>query len=87
MRDRQQERMLAQVQELEFALLELHLYLDTHPEDAAALATFNELLPRFHEARRAYEAAYGPLGSFGHTSRELASWTWTAEPWPWELDA
>jgi spore coat protein JB len=35
-------RMLRELQELEFALVELNLYLDTHPCDTQAIKTFNE---------------------------------------------
>lgn len=77
--------LLRTIQELEFALLELNLYLDTHPEDQNALAVFNDLASRFVTARSDYEARYGPLVNFGH-SGPTASWVWIDEPWPWEID-
>lgn len=35
--------MLEQLQVLDFALMELNLYLDTHPEDLRAIEQFNQL--------------------------------------------
>lgn len=35
--------MLEQLQVLDFALVELNLYLDTHPEDLKAIEQFNQL--------------------------------------------
>ena len=75
---------LRAVQELEFALVDLNLYLDTHPNDQNALAAFNDLAARFVTARSDYEAQFGPLVNYGH-SGPTASWGWIEEPWPWEI--
>lgn len=75
---------LRAVQELEFALVELNLYLDTHPNDQNALAAFNDFASRYATARSNYEAQYGPLVNFGN-SGPTSSWVWINEPWPWEI--
>ncbi len=75
---------LQTVQELGFALVEMNLYLDTHPGDANALAAYNDLATRYATARSNYEAQFGPLIDFG-TSGPTSSWTWADEPWPWQV--
>ncbi len=79
-------KLLREVQELEFALIELNLYLDTHPDDEAALSTFNKLSARYAEARRAYEEQVGPLVNYGHSGPAREPWRWVEEPWPWEIE-
>jgi spore coat protein JB len=75
---------LQTVQELGFALVDMNLYLDTHPADANALAVFNDLATRYEAAHSNYEAQYGPLINFG-TSGPVSSWIWAEEPWPWQV--
>ncbi len=85
-------KLLRELQELEFALVELNLYLDTHPDDDSALETFNKLSSRYAEARRAYEERSGPLVNFGHSDPRCHAapgrdpWRWVEDPWPWEIE-
>lgn len=66
-----------------FAIWELTLYLDTHPQCACALGKYHE----FKQARRQlideYETQFGP---FVLTSNDVKGecWTWVDGPWPWE---
>ena len=43
--DMRQEEMLCKIKEYQFSIIELGLYLDTHPEDEKALCLFR--LPSF----------------------------------------
>ncbi|HBG21807.1 MAG: spore coat protein CotJB [Syntrophaceticus sp.] len=79
-------RMLRELQEIEFALVELNLYLDTHPNDEEAINNFNTLAIRLQQAKQSYEAKFGPLINFGHSGPVQAPWKWIEEPWPWEID-
>ncbi len=74
--------MLAAISALDFAVLELTLYLDTHPDDRSALKQRNDCIKEMEALVCDYEALYGPL-----TDRSYAEypWTWIDEPWPWEL--
>lgn len=71
--------------EMGFSLWELHLYLDTHPHDAQALAEYNMLSNKLHEARAHYEQLHGPIDPTQSGNQE--SWQWVQGPWPWEGDA
>ncbi|CEP79540.1 spore coat protein CotJB [Paraclostridium sordellii] len=75
--------MLTNIEELCFACLDLHLYLDNHTEDARAIATYNKLCAEFAKARMCYEKKYGPLNNFGYSPSQCP-FQWVESPWPWE---
>jgi len=76
--------MLKDLQAIDFVLVELTLYLDTHPDDVQALAQYNQFAQRRMELARRFEELYGPLHSFGHSfSRQ--PWEWNNTPWPWQV--
>lgn len=77
--------MLKEIQELDFVLVDLNLFLDTHPEDQAARRDFHATLEKSREARRRYEEIYGPLTVTGHTAPRHR-WLWIESPWPWETE-
>jgi len=77
-------QLLQQLQEADFALVELNLYLDTHPDDEAAIAQYNQLAQRRWMLAQEYESHYGPLMHFGH-SYARRPWSWIDTPWPWQV--
>ena len=72
---------LNELQALEFVILELGLYLDTHQNDAEAFALFKEYVEMEQKAKETYEAMYGPL--MLKSSAKDKTFTWLKEPWPW----
>ena len=74
--------MMRAVMEADFAAYDLQLYLDTHPNDQKALTMYSEMVRRAADAKRAYEAAYGPITPDAATDRK--EWSWIKSPWPWE---
>lgn len=77
-------KMLRKIQELEFAAVDLNLYLDNHPHNQQALADYNCITQNLMDMKKQYEMAYGPLTNFGY-SQSKAPWGWVSEPWPWEI--
>ena len=71
---------MAQLQALEFVVLELGIYLDTHPQDTEALALFRQYTAMEKAARAAYEDRFGPLTQ---SAAGGDSYRWLQEPWPW----
>jgi spore coat protein JB len=63
-----------------FMAMDLHLFLNTHPEDKEALAMYNDVVEKGAIARKEYESLCGPL-SFGKKSD---GWPWIKCPWPWQ---
>lgn len=53
--------LLKEINESSFAANDLTLYLDTHPEDANALALFQECINRRKKAMAEYAANFEPL--------------------------
>lgn len=74
--------MLRRLQAADFAAYDAALYLDTHPNDAKALAYFYKLRAEAMELQNAYESIFGPLTWDSVKSKD--HWDWINEPWPWE---
>ena len=49
------------IYELGFALVETMLYLDTHPDDAAAIEYYAEIKDKYVQFMKKYSDYYGPL--------------------------
>nr|WP_050794372.1 spore coat protein CotJB [Paenibacillus curdlanolyticus] len=75
---------LLELQQLDFALVELTLYLDTHPNDLQALQQFNQLAQQRQQVAFQFEMKYGPLLQFGHSFSRFP-WQWSESPWPWQV--
>ena len=73
---------LCELMALGFAINELGLYLDTHPDDSEALTLYTRYVQLFQEGRSRYESMYGPLQQ---TEVTAAGYTWLNDPWPWEV--
>lgn len=76
------DKMLKELMALDFMLIELNLYLNTHPYDQKALMIFMSTAQRAKMARENYERMYGPITAGASNS---FPWPWIESPWPWEL--
>ncbi len=76
------EDLMKMIQSTNFAVIELGLYLDTHPECSCGLAKYHELKRDLKEAVQLYEKRFAPLTMYGVHCDE--NWTWIDEPWPWQ---
>ncbi len=74
------EELMNQIMSDEFAITELTLYLDNHPEDQKALALHNKYCNDLNNVKTMYQKMYGPLS----IDYPCNSWRWIEEPWPWE---
>ena len=74
-----------ELQVLGFALNELALYLDTHPEDKEALELYRQYQRLYHDGAAKYAEKCGPLTHA--TPVDHKGYTWMDEPWPWEYAA
>ncbi|WP_027339585.1 spore coat protein CotJB [Halonatronum saccharophilum] len=80
---RAQLRDLRELMALDFTVLELGLYLNTHPDDRRALKDYNTLARRYQESKRAYQREYGPI-IVGEESD--LPWEYPRTPWPWQIE-
>ena len=78
--DNIREEMITKIKELNFAVIELGLYLDTHPEDEKALCLHRRYAKELKELKDKYQKVYGPLSIYYPCNK----WRWLEEPWPWE---
>lgn len=76
-------KLLRQLQELQFALIEMNLYLDTHPFDKRAQQDLMQVAGQIEMLMPSVEKYYGPLTPIGFSRENPARWI--TEPWPWEL--
>ena len=79
-KDNKREEMIEQIKCLDFAVIELGLYLDTHPEDQRALCLHREYTKNLKNLKDMYQKVYGPLSIYFPCGK----WRWIEEPWPWE---
>jgi len=77
-------QILEELQAVDFVLVELTLYLDTHPTDQQAIAQFNENVEKRLKIRFELESKFGPLQQFGNSYSD-AKWSWHSSPWPWQV--
>ena len=70
--------------ELQFAAIDLNLFLDTHPYDEEALKMFKQVTKTMESLKYDYIKKYGPL--MAGDSSEEAPFQWASEKfkWPWE---
>ena len=79
-KQRQRKEMLMQIKSLNFAVIELALYLDTHPDDQKALCLHRKYTNELKDLKDKYQRVYGPLDFYFPCNK----WRWLEEPWPWE---
>ncbi|MNZ82616.1 CotJB protein [compost metagenome] len=82
--DDQYYKLLHELQAVDFVLVELNLYLDTHPMDEAAIQQYNQYAQLRMEIAKRYESMYGPLKNFGQ-SFSGKPFSWVEPPWPWQV--
>ncbi|KGX87994.1 spore coat protein CotJB [Pontibacillus litoralis] len=76
--------LLEEIQAVDFVLVELTLYLDTHPQDYQAIQQFNQYAKQSKHLKKQYESLYGPLRQYGE-SYSSYPWNWADAPWPWQV--
>ncbi len=78
-------QLVRRIHAYDFAILEMGLYLDTHPGDTCALQKRQELQAERAALVMEYEEKFGP---YVVTDKDVRGdcWTWVNNPWPWECD-
>ena len=78
-----QAKMLTDIDSLEFALIDLNLYLDIYPDDKDAIMLFNKYRNEQNELLHNYQNEYGPI-LLNSDALNNMPWMWDNKPWPWE---
>ena len=79
-KDQERRELIKQIKCYSFAVNDLALYLDTHPDDTKALCLHNKYCKELKDLKDAYQKVYGPLSIYYPCNK----WRWLEEPWPWE---
>lgn len=79
-----QMQLLNHVNEVSFAVDDILLYLDTHPQDQNALAYAREKIQMRKSALESYARRFGPLTIDCAAELNSNCWLWISQPWPWE---
>lgn len=76
------QELLNAIQVVNFAIIDLGLYLDTHPDCDCALHTYHDKKAEYERMVCFYEKKYGPLTIYGVENDR--QWDWVDGPWPWQ---
>lgn len=77
--------LMQNVQKYDFALYDLMLYLDTHPNCREAMALYHKYREKRREAVQEYVKCYGPIKALQSDTGKR--WNWGDGPYPWEREA
>jgi spore coat protein JB len=83
-RDEKYYKLLHEIQAADFVVVELTLYLDTHPTDMGAIQQFNQFAQKKQQLVSKYEELYGPMLQYGYSYSKYP-WQWDNAPWPWQV--
>lgn len=78
-------KLMQEIGECEFMMIDIGLFLDTHPDCTQALAQFAVHRMSYDRNVAEYERNYGPLTMYAVSSDNY--WSWIGMPWPWEMEA
>ncbi len=77
----EKEKLLYKVMALSFAINDLNLYLDLHPDNKAMFDIFKKYIEEHKKLSKEYQKNYGPLKV---TSTTGDKYNWIDSPWPWD---
>lgn len=73
--------LMKQINEASFAMDDVLLFLDTHPDSQEAMQYYQNAVNLRKNAMDAYQRQFGPLLVDDVTGN---GWSWVTEKWPWE---
>lgn len=77
----EQQKLLVKLQELDFILNDLNLYLDVHPNDTRVYEIFKNISIELDKIKKKYYDNYHVL-ELCHDNKN--KYTWITNPWPWD---
>ena len=80
------EKLLRDINEVSFAVNDIHHFLDTHPCDEKVLAYYKGVVERRKKLMDEYARSYGPLTIDDADLSGGDTWKWMEQPFPWEKE-
>lgn len=81
----ERDRQLLDIQKVAFAMKDINLYLDVHPEDRCMINLYNRYLDQKKELVERFEKRFGPITLRSNDLNNIP-WAWNMNKWPWEGD-
>lgn len=81
--NQERKKLLREIGKIDFVLLELNLYLDTHPFDQQAIEKYKKFVAVKKVRCQEYEEKFGPL-KLPPSTCDSREWKWATQDWPWE---
>lgn len=79
-------QLLQKINEVSFAVNDILLFLDTHPNCEEAMNYYQEMVLLRNKYLKEYAASYGPLTVDTARMSEENCWKWALQPFPWEVE-
>lgn len=76
------EKLLKSIAAEDFAVIELHMFMNSNPNNKEAARMLKEHDLKSKALRKQFEEMYGPLKS---NQIEANRWAWISDPWPWDV--
>lgn len=80
------EQMLSKINEASFAVNDILLFLDTHPNCKEAINYYQEMMLLRKKYLEEYSSLYGPLTVDTAYLSDDDCWKWALQPFPWEME-
>lgn len=77
--------MKEKLRKLEFAIVDVALYLNAYPESDCALAYYHKLIEERDCLYKQISETCGPMTLYDNRSK--TAWKWADGPWPWHTDS
>lgn len=78
----EREKLLRRIAAEDFAVIELHMFMNSHPNNKEAAMMLKEHDRKTQMLRKEFEETYGPLMS---NQVQANRWAWISDPWPWDV--
>ena len=79
----EKDQYLLDLNQVQFAMHDINLYLDNYPNDSMMIKEFNKNRELYLQLLEEYENRFGPI-NVSSNSLNTSPWMWNKEPWPWE---
>ena len=79
----EREKLMCELNKVQFAVVEVGMFLDTHPRNKKALETMKMYRDKYHELKKRYEEKFGMIDICSPNNCN-DKWSWVENPWPWE---
>ena len=76
--------MMQKIQKIDFAIIDLNLFLDTHPNCKEAIELFTKLAATSRSLKSDFQRQYGPLYAANSQNSTPFAWVHDDYKWPWQ---